>query len=357
MSTRQYLINSAAKHQVYLQRYAGSETRQLLGFIEKVKTTALNKLESSPELTELSKKRVDKLVTSLNDLNSALVKDMVKSSKKNMTHLAQYEADFTKRMLDNATSLPDVGFETVVPTLNQLKTAAFDHVMDATIPGYNVGSGITVQDALSAYGNNQASAVVEYVRTGFAAGETLQTVSDNISNLLDSNITAVQANTLARTITSHVASTARQEFYQDNSDIINAYQIVAVLDDRTTLTCAALDGQIFEIDGFDAPPYHWNCRTTYIGVVDPEYQIDIPSAQRPANGDDGEDLVSTQTTYNSWLGRQSDSFQDDVLGKERAELFRAGMNVKQFVDENYTPINLDELRTKDNQHIFDKAGL
>ncbi len=350
MSTRQYLINSAAKHQVYLQRYAGGVTKQLLSFVNTIKQQSIDKLANSPELTELSKSRLNKLINSFNDLNSALVKDMSSSIKNNMTNLAEYEVNFTKRMLDNATSLPDIGFETVIPSLNQLKTAAFDNIMDATIPGYSTTGGITVQDALEQYGSNQVAAVAQAVRSGFAVGDTLQTVADNISGTLDSKLTAAQANTLARTITSHVASTARQEFYEDNSDVINAYQIVAVLDDRTTLTCAALDGEVFEIDGFDAPPYHWNCRTTYIGVVDPEYQVDIPSAQRPANGDDGEDLVSTQSTYNSWLKNQSDEFQNDVLGKERADLFRGGMNLKQFVDENYTPLTLDELKAKDAEH-------
>ncbi len=356
MSARQLLINSAAKHQVYLQRYAGSANRQLISFVENLKREVLSKLENIPGLTDIKKVTYNKLIQGLSDLSSSLTKDMVNGVVKDMKNLSQYEADFTKRLYDQVID-PSVGFETVVPSVDQLYASAFTDIMASTVPEYSTdtSTGITIQDALQTYGDNAASKVTQAIRSGYATGQTIDEVSSVIQTALTDRINQIQAKTLARTITNHVSAVAREDFFKDNSDIISAYQIVAVLDDRTTLTCAALDGQVFPIDDFDAPPYHWNCRTTFIGVVDPEYAIDISTAERPAKGDDGENLVSTQTTYNSWLGRQSDAFQDDVLGKERAELFRNGMNVQQFVDENYTPINLDELRNKDNEHIFEAA--
>lgn len=347
MSAKQFLINSAVKHQVYLQRYAGSATRQLIHFIDNLKRESLFILDNTPDLTNISKARYLKLTASLQELRTALVKDMVKGIKSDMKNLAHYEADFTKRLIDQ-TIKPNVGFETVVPTLRQINSAAFTEIMGASI-GYGT-DGATVQSALQTFGSKSASQVTQAVRTGYALGKTTVEIKKNIIEILESRITDSRANTLARTITNHVASSSRQEFYKENSDIITGYQVVATLDDRTTLTCAALDGKIFPINEFEAPPYHWNCRTTFIGVVDPKYAIQLDTVQRPAKGDDGENLVSTQTTYNSWLKKQSDAFQNDVLGKERADLFRGGMNVDKFVDSNYKPISLDELKTKDKEY-------
>jgi hypothetical protein len=114
--------------------------------------------------------------------------------------------------------------------------------------------------------------------------------------------------------------------------------------------CAALDGQVFDKDEFEYPPYHWNCRSTYIGVIDPKFGIFNPGAARPSKGSDGAEEVAAGTTYNSWLRKQSDEFQNDVLGVKRAELFRSGESVQSFVDHNYQPYTLDELKAKDSQH-------
>ena len=58
------------------------------------------------------------------------------------------------------------------------------------------------------------------------------------------------------------------------SDIVQAYQYSAVLDDRTTEFCAAHDGRIFkENDPYIDliwPPNHFNCRSLFIPVVEGE---------------------------------------------------------------------------------------
>ena len=53
--------------------------------------------------------------------------------------------------------------------------------------------------------------------------------------------------------------------------------------------------------------------------------------------------VSAKTTYNAWLGKQSDEFQNEVLGPERAKLFRGGMNVDKFTDDQGKTISLAQL--------------
>lgn len=356
MSNKQYLIDSATKHQVFLQRYSGSEYKQMAVFIAKVLKEAENILSKSETIT--SKKRLETIIRDLTSMSKAIYKDMAKGVKSNMLELAKYEVDFTTRMLQQAVDFPsgnkDFAFNT--PTIAQLKAAAFTSIMDSN-PGYRGTKGLTVDDALSQFGTNKAGDMVQAVRVGFALGKTNQEISQDIRRTMET-VTTRQAQTLSRTITNHVAAQSRNEFYSSNSDVLEEYYtIVATLDDRTTFTCAALDGKTFPVDDFEAPPYHWNCRTTYIREVKQEYRVDIKDVTRSAKGSEGVEYVSPQTTYNSWLKTQPQSFQDEVLGPKRAELFRNGMNVDKFVDNNYQPLTIEQLRTKDNAHIFDKAGL
>jgi hypothetical protein len=59
--------------------------------------------------------------------------------------------------------------------------------------------------------------------------------------------------------------------------------------------------------------------------------------------------VSAKRTYSGWLKDQSPAeFQDQMLGKERGKLFRSGkIKLDQFVDLNYNPVSLEQLRVLD----------
>jgi hypothetical protein len=55
--------------------------------------------------------------------------------------------------------------------------------------------------------------------------------------------------------------------------------------------------------------------------------------------------VDGRTTYQSWLKRQDAEFQNEVLGVERAELFRSGkVTLDRFVDDQGVTLTLKQLR-------------
>jgi len=356
MSNKQYLVDAASKHQVFLQRYAGTEYKQMSYFITKVLKEAETMLAKASTIP--SKKRLDTIITDLTSMTKAIYKDMAKGTKTRMIELAKYEADFTSRLLKQAVDFPredgkKTPFAFNTPTLDQLSSAAFTTILDSGPKN----KGITVGDALQQFGSNKAGDIVQAIRVGFALGKTNQEITKDI-RLNTEQVTTRQAQTLARTITNHVAAQSRNVFYSSNSEVLeDYYTIVATLDDRTTFECMARDGKTFSSGDFEAPPYHWNCRTTYIREVKEKYRVDITGVTRSANGADGVEQVSSNTNFGSWIKTQPESFQNEVLGTERAALLRAGMSVDKFVDKNYQPITIDELRNKDNEHIFDKAGL
>lgn len=352
MTAKQYLQDAATRHQIFLNRYAGATWNQLAKFVEQARREAIIQLADAPD--NPSRDRLNRLAKELREVTRAIYMDMSKEARKQMTELAAYEADFTKRLLETSTN--DNVIEVSVPTVVQLQTAAFTTVMDAA-PGYEGTEGLTIAGALSQFGTKKAAELVQTVRLGYATG---QSNTDIIKTITQQNrrIARRQAETLTRTIVQHVAAQAREQTYQENADILGNYQVVATLDGRTSNTCKALDGQQFTPQEFNAPPYHYNCRSTYIRVPTVENQADLPSETRPAKGEDNQvQSVNSQSTYNSWLERQPASFQNEVLGPARAALFREGLSVRDFVDDNYQPLNLNQIRAKDNEHIFERAGL
>lgn len=359
MSNKQYLTDAATKHQVFLQRYAGTEYKQMAAFIAKVLKETEAMLARATTIT--SKARLDTIIKDLTAMSKAIYKDMAKGTKGRMVDLAKYESDFTSRLLEQAVDFPNADgqatpFAFNSPTVDQLRAAAFTSILDSN-PAYKGTKGLTVGQALEQFGSNKSGDIVQAVRVGFALGKTNQEISQDIRKTMES-VTTRQAQTLARTITNHVAAQSRNEFYSSNSDVLeDYYTVVATLDERTSLECAALDGKTFDVNDFEAPPYHWNCRTTYIREVKEKYKVDITGVSRTAKGDEGIEQVASNTTFGSWIKTQPESFQDEVLGSQRASLLRAGMSVDKFVDGNYQPLTLDALRNKDNEHIFTKAGL
>ena len=92
-----------------------------------------------------------------------------------------------------------------------------------------------------------------------------------------------------------------------------------------------------------------NCRSLRIPLVDQRYAIPGIKGKRSARDESGAvSQISSETTYNSWLKKQPAAFQDEVLGKERAKLFRGGMNVDKFTDDNGRTLTLSELKSLDS---------
>ena len=58
--------------------------------------------------------------------------------------------------------------------------------------------------------------------------------------------------------------------------------------------------------------------------------------------------VSSQRTYGGWLKDQPKAFQDEVLGPERAALFRSGeVSLDRFTDDAGRTLTLEQLRARE----------
>ena len=207
--------------------------------------------------------------------------------------------------------------------------------------------------------------VSNIITTGFLTGETNAQIARKISGKGGTLDKQTRRNNMmvTRTATTHVSNVARFETMKHNDDVVIGYEWVSTLDSRTTTECRSLDGKIFKwSDSYQPkPPFHVGCRSTTAPVVDQRYNLDEDDARRASRGSSGPKPVKADTTYYSFLKRQSVAFQNDVLGPVRAKLLRdGGLTADEFaklnVDQKFRPITLDEMRAK-NPLAFERADI
>lgn len=144
---------------------------------------------------------------------------------------------------------------------------------------------------------------------------------------------------IIRTTLNAVQNHAAAESYRAaGNDVSDSFKLSAVRDRRTSAICRALDGLVQRNDNPRAkrPPFHMNCRTTCIPIVNAEF---MPRAAQLS--------PLTFDSYNDWLKAQGSSAQDSILGPARAEWWRRGkMTLADAIDEDNRVLNLSQLRTK-----------
>ena len=108
-----------------------------------------------------------------------------------------------------------------------------------------------------------------YILTkGFANGFSIQRMAEDFQKRSD--VKNYEALRLMRTESTRYYNLGEQ--YSREECGIDKYMIVATLDHKTSNECQKQDGQIHKTSEFEegvtAPPFHWNCRSTTISVID-----------------------------------------------------------------------------------------
>jgi SPP1 gp7 family putative phage head morphogenesis protein len=112
--------------------------------------------------------------------------------------------------------------------------------------------------------DNLAKAIKNEVVVGLNKGINYRTMSQNIAKKFDTSYK--NAERLVRTETAHIQNQATLMGYKDSGVV--KYEFLAVLDSRTSHTCASLNGEVFKtenaMEGENYPPMHPNCRSTTV---------------------------------------------------------------------------------------------
>ena len=350
MSDKQY-VDQSFRRAVYMERLKRQMVNEFGLTIKEI-----DKVLRGLDVEELTVKQLDKYLVKIDDKLRKTLGVFGDNYREQLREIFLDSYDFEAKSLANAyPTLPPIVTPDAIATI---ATASLQKPMPL-----ERSEGIQLDKLITNFEDKQVETIKSRIRMGHYEGKTnQQLVKELIGSRANKykdgivDVTRRQAEAIIRTGVQQVANDARLEIAKQNSDIVIGEQIIATLDRKTSLVCRSADGMVFKVGEGRRPPFHINCRSTFILVLDPKYRGKGNTDKRASY-----EGVTDNKSYYDWLKTQSHQFQDDVLGKVRGKLFRdGGLSSEDFaklnVNNNYEPLTLKDMRSKD-PIAFERAGL
>jgi len=355
-------INHATRDQVYLERLKSAEVKRADELLRKVDAEIRAQL-SGVDLPDYKRAQLEDLLKSVDKDLASLYAAYGKELQGSFGEIAGLTANRETQFLNH---IAPEGVSFSKPTVARLAAAV--RTAPLSVKGYNAGKllGPFIDDM----SKNQRDLFTGSIRQGYYQGKSTPDIIKAIRGTKAANYTdgllqiaKRDAEAIVRTGIQHVAAVAKNEVYENNSDLVIGYEWVSTLDNRTSQTCRSLDGLVFKPGKGPLPPAHINCRSTTVPKLDPAYDWLDEGATRAARGPDGKSRtdVPANKSYYEWLKGQPAEFQDDALGPTLGKLFRdGGLPADEFARLNlgrsFQPLTIAEMREKDPL-AFARAGL
>ncbi len=201
----------------------------------------------------------------------------------------------------------------VTLTNKRILNSAFAHIMQE--------HDMSVEQAWDKYLRTSSTRLKNIPRQAYQNGWSVTTMVDKLRNA--TTIDRRSATTMARTAILSASNVSREITARRLG--ADKQLFVATLDSKTTAICQYNDGKIFDVEKGAQPPLHLNCRSVRVAVPsDMEPAEFKKSLERGQRGQSGQTTHVDYTNYGGWLKTQPLSFQREVLGTKRAQLFNDG---------------------------------
>lgn len=387
------LLDALVRHQVYLLRYSGYIRNRIHATLDKTEealaAAILTRIQGKGALaTPEDYDRLERIMLAIQKSRSPAWQGVYAAMSEDLSNLSQEEAS---RMASYVSTAAPVVLQLSIPAPDRLKAIALSQPFH----------GRVLKDWAATMEATDLAAIRAALQQGMVTGMSSQAITrlvigtaemqgaDGVTEMTRRQVTAV-----TRTAVAHVAAYSRDEFVRENEELFDEELFVATLDSRTTPVCRANDGKHFPLDSGPRPPLHYQCRSLRVPIIGAGPMSDRPAKPvtekmllreyaekngldpvptrrkdlpRGTKGDydafsrrrvrEMTGRVPAQTSYNDWLKGQSKEFQDDVLGKIKALLFRKGdLSLDKFVDRAGQELTLPELARKEAA-AFRAAGL
>jgi hypothetical protein len=351
---------------VDLLRFEAAERARVLKLLSTLENDLIDKINRNIGKSELTTQRLETLLAQTKDTIASAYGDITDTHLDQLGKVSQASAYSIADSMNNAVG---VDVASVAFTPGQLRSLADEtYFMGRHVEEWWSGAGDKLYDNFTTE-----------MRVGMLQGEGVPQLTQRVlgtkeNNYADGlmNTPRYQAEALVRTATVGAANAGRLATMTDNADLLNGVQWVATLDDRVCPICMALDGLAWELpeDG-DAENYggyvpidhsqdypgatvHVNCRCAQIPVMKSleQLQDDDAISEEDATAIDEETRASmdgetSDTNFDDWLNSKPPEFQNDLLGQEKAELFRQGkIEVGDLIDQSNRPLTAEQLLAK-----------
>lgn len=350
MSANSKLADLQVQHALHLLAYGNGVNRDIQKLLSGLERDVAEKLaqriatieERGHDLGPTTTKRLNQTLDEIRALNGAVYGKVEAELTDQLEKLAKTEIKYAGDALRKAT-----GINTSAAVASPERLRAI--VVERPIQGKLLSSFVKGAQA------GTLDRVEGVIRSGMASGQTVDQMvrairGSKAANYSDGVMATSRrsAEALVRTSVTHVANQAQMESFKRNSSIIRGWQFVATLDSRTTLVCAAHDSEIYPLGEGPMPPLHPNCRSTITAVTKSFENIGLDKKDYTADQRaslDGQ--IANPGSFEKWLKGKDEAFQNEVLGKTRADLWRSGQfQLADFVRDRNTVISLDEFTAK-----------
>jgi SPP1 gp7 family putative phage head morphogenesis protein len=376
------------RHQIGLLRYSGGIRKKINALLDatedEIAGAILKKLDTN---TGLNMKKLNDLMKVVQNSRAMAMKDVIKLWEKELKALVNEEAAIQS------------GITAVVAPVVTTAVLPSPELLAALVAETPI-QGKTLREWGKGLSNADIARIKQQIMMGMVLGEDSRQIARRVVGTQRTKgadgatqLTRRQADAITRTAIMTMAGAARRAFFLANPDLFDRERYVATLDARTTPLCRSLDGNVYAVATGPYPPLHMNCRSIRIPFFGPDVFGDRPFkagtekqllreyakkkgipvvksredlpygtktdfdkfARKAMNDLTGQ--VPAETTYAQWLKKQPVWFQEDVLGKTRAKLFRGGgLDLPKFVNTQGDEIPLKQLAVK-HRNAFKAAGL
>lgn len=338
------ILDETVRHAHYLERHKASVIKKIVAMMNNSNDEMYSMMYKA-RVEKLKRRELDKLLTRLRKHIKAGYEPVIETLDSEIRDLAGHETRWQKKIIDGITP---VELDWEAPSEEQIYAAAKARPFE----------GLLLQDWYNGLPDGHFRRVKSTIMQGYVEGQTTDEIVQQMQQFTQGRSRRA-AETAARTALTHTSNVARNESYRRNRRVIKAVEWVSTLDGRTTAVCRARDGKTWPVDEGPRPPAHPACRSTTIPVVKSLRELgikadtkDVKTTRASMNGQ-----VSSELNYDRWLRKQPKQFQEDVLGREKARLFRAGLKMDRFVDDGGREFTLKEIEQREKdiwQQVYGK---
>lgn len=320
------IMDRIIAHGARLERYTNYQIRQMTTFlVTELEPDLVRQLQRHAGRT-WTRRRIEAVRQGTRELVIAAYGQMRRRSRDDLRELAKAEARWNRAML--ADVVPQIAFAT--PSVSVLQEMLRHEPVN----------GRLVREMFADLPAATLRRVNQQVMLGISEGQGVDQIvrrlvgTRSTPGILNRSYRDVEG--FVRTAALGVSNNVRQKVYEANREVIAAVRWVGTLDSRTCEACGFLDGQAFGIEDGPRPPLHISCRCTTCPVLKSWKELGIDLREAPAMTRASlSGQVPGDVTFSQWLRRQSAAIQDDVLGKRKGQLFRAGkVSFRDFIDAN-----------------------
>jgi SPP1 gp7 family putative phage head morphogenesis protein len=351
-SINQRIYRKAVSHQFAVQHFAAGLVADIIGLLnaadEDLERTLRRLLQDNKE-GRASLARSQELREEIRSLNAGAMRSLGRSLPGRLSRYAAVEERIQREQIIEKPVQDVTGY--------RFRLRKVDPEVLAGIVSSKPWEGRLLSEHLQNISARRRARINQTINVGMALGKSTDSIVLDVmgrstgkktkngrlirkGGALNASRKEVQA--LVHTYVAHVSSEVRSNLFQANKDVVKKVMWISTLDENTTPICRPRDHKIYTLDhepvGHDLPwlsgpgQAHWRCRSTLIAVLSaadlPINWSKVKESRRAALSRDeaGRILVGdvpASTDYEQWFRDQPLRTQRQVLGRARADWYRA----------------------------------